>query len=156
MVTFIPARHAGHLMEAGDAGVVCLTEEPSIHIPVQWFISSPLDVFLALEPRCFPKGHSVAVSNCMHCFHLILCVLHPGIWPKALPFVVVVFLFVAELLPPCSQYVTSFPKSNLSWGKMCSSQCRVTAKSLLAGKAVCIYVPRSQLPNLAFFLSALQ
>lgn len=150
MVTFSPARHAGHLTEAGDAGVVCSTEEPSISGSSSVIYFLPLDVFLALKPRCFPKDRRVDVSNCMHCLHLILCVLHPGIWPKALPFVVVVFLLTAELFPPCSQYVTSFPKSNLSWGKMCSSQCCVTAKSQPAGKAVCIYVHRSQLPNLVF------
>lgn len=89
----------------------------AFQISVQWFIFPPLDVFLALEPSRFPKGRSVAVSNCMHCFHLILCVLHPGIWLKVLPFVVGCLSVHCRIIPSLLPICNLFSKIKLVLGK---------------------------------------
>lgn len=153
MVKFRPLWHAGHVMEAGDAGVVRWTEQPSISdsSSMIYCLLSPLMCSLFLSLIIFLKTVGLQCHTApLHCLHLILCVLHPGIWPKALPFVVVVFLFIAELFPPHSQYVTSLPKSDLSQRKMCSSHCKIPLCRETHLR------PQKSTSKTLFFLSALQ
>jgi len=140
MVKFSLVWHAGHLMEAGDAGVVCWTEEPSISDSTSeiYFPPATPNIFLVLESHYFPSDCRVAP---LHCLHLLLCVFRPRIWWKALPFLVAVFLFIAELsTPPTPHNITSLPESDLPKGKTCSSKSCVTARSQLCRGVHSVYL----------------
>lgn len=152
MVEFSLVWHAGHLMEAGDAGVVCWTEEPSISdsssVIYSPFKLQTCSLFLSLTIFPMPvglQGHTAP----LHCFHLLLCVFHPRIWQKALSFLVAACLSQNYSLPTPNN-VTSWPKSDLPEWKTCSGKYCVTAWSQLCRGMHSVHLrpQKSQLPKL--------
>lgn len=157
MVEFSLVWHAGHLMEAGDAAVVCWTEEPSI--------SDSSSVIYCPQPQTCSLFLSLTIFSMLvglqgqtaplHILHLLLRV---RIWPKTLPFLVSFCLLQNYSLPTPSN-VTSLPKWDLpKEGPAAVSLVSLQDPSSAGEWTVCIYVPRSdniQNCTFLFCLSAL-
>lgn len=157
MVEFSLVWHAGHLMEAGDAGVVCWTEEPSISDSSS-VIYCPLtpNMFLVLKSHYFLNACKVTGSNCTSAQSPFA--LWVRMWPKTLPFLVSFCLLQNYSLPTPSN-VTSIPKWDLPKERPAAVSLVSLQDPSSAGKwTVCIYVPRSdniQNCTFLFCLSAL-
>lgn len=71
-------------------------------IPVQWFISSQhqsCSFFLNFTIFQMTVGSQAHIAP-LHCLHLLLCVFHPRIWPKALLFLMAVFVYCRIIPSP--------------------------------------------------------
>lgn len=155
MLEFSLLWHAGHLMEAGDAGAVCWTEEPSISdsSSVIYYPLSP-NIFLSLKSHYFLHACRVTGSNCTSAQSPFAFMCKNLTKNFAISGKVFLCLLQNYSLPTPSN-VTSLPKWELPIERPAAVSLVSLQDPSSAGKwIVCIYVPRSDSIQNCTFLFA--